>query len=80
MLEQAGGFDAVEDDDDEGWASNVEWIGIGVGVGVDNWKGTMGMPMAPVTVNQLVVWGANPGGTLGTAQANPCCWLTPIGS
>jgi len=24
--------------------------------------------------------GANPGGTLGTAQANPCCWLTPIGS
>ena len=24
--------------------------------------------------------GANPGGNLGTAQANPCCWLTPIGS
>ena len=24
--------------------------------------------------------GANPGGTLGTVQANPCCWLTPIGS
>jgi len=24
--------------------------------------------------------GTNPGGTLGTAQANPCCWLTPIGS
>jgi len=23
--------------------------------------------------------GENPGGTLGTAQANPCCWLTPIG-
>jgi len=23
--------------------------------------------------------GANPGGILGTAQANPCCWLTPIG-
>jgi len=23
--------------------------------------------------------GANPGGNLGTAQANPCCWLTPIG-
>jgi len=27
-----------------------------------------------------VAWiGKNPGGTLGTAQANPCCWLTPIG-
>jgi len=24
--------------------------------------------------------GENPGGNLGTAQANPCCWLTPIGS
>jgi len=24
--------------------------------------------------------GKNPGGNLGTAQANPCCWLTPIGS
>ena len=24
--------------------------------------------------------GENPGGILGTAQANPCCWLTPIGS
>jgi len=24
--------------------------------------------------------GANPGGNLGTAQANPCCWLTPTGS
>ena len=23
--------------------------------------------------------GQNPGGTLGTAQANPCCWLTPTG-
>jgi len=23
--------------------------------------------------------GENPGGNLGTAQANPCCWLTPIG-
>jgi len=23
--------------------------------------------------------GENPGGTLGTAHANPCCWLTPIG-
>jgi len=23
--------------------------------------------------------GENPGGTLGTAQANPCCWLTSIG-
>jgi len=23
--------------------------------------------------------GNNPGGNLGTAQANPCCWLTPIG-
>jgi len=23
--------------------------------------------------------GENPGGTLGPAQANPCCWLTPIG-
>jgi len=23
--------------------------------------------------------GENPGGTLGTAQANPCCWLTPTG-
>jgi len=23
--------------------------------------------------------GKNPGGTLGTAQANPCCWLAPIG-
>jgi len=23
--------------------------------------------------------GENPGATLGTAQTNPCCWLTPIG-
>jgi len=23
--------------------------------------------------------GENPGGNLGTVQANPCCWLTPIG-
>jgi len=23
--------------------------------------------------------GENPGGILGTAQANSCCWLTPIG-
>jgi len=23
--------------------------------------------------------GENPGGILGTAQANPCCWLTPTG-
>jgi len=23
--------------------------------------------------------GENPGGTLGTVQANPCCWLTPTG-
>jgi len=23
--------------------------------------------------------GENPGGNLGTAQANSCCWLTPIG-
>jgi len=23
--------------------------------------------------------GENPGGNLGTAQANPCCWLTPTG-
>jgi len=23
--------------------------------------------------------GENPCGTLGTAQANPCCWLTPLG-
>jgi len=22
--------------------------------------------------------GENPGGNLGTAHANPCCWLTPI--
>jgi len=23
--------------------------------------------------------GENPGGNLGTTQAHPCCWLTPIG-
>jgi len=23
--------------------------------------------------------GENPGGNLGTVQANPCCWLTPTG-
>jgi len=23
--------------------------------------------------------GENPGGNLGTAQVNPCCWLTPTG-
>jgi len=23
--------------------------------------------------------GENPAGNLGTVQANPCCWLTPIG-
>jgi len=35
--------------------------------------------MAPRVDNNDYL-GANPGGTLGTAQANPCCWLTPIGS
>jgi len=39
---------------------------------------TTDMSTAPVVVNQLIVQEKNPGGTLGTAQANPCCWLTPL--
>ena len=42
--------------------------------------GTMGMHTAHVAVSRNDDHlGENPCGSLGTAQVNPCCWLTPIG-
>jgi len=47
---------------------SLEGIDFGFGVGlVGVQKGTMGMPMAPTAVNQLIIWVANPGGILGAA-------------
>ena len=39
-----------------------------------------GTLVVPVMVNGIdACSGEIPGGNLGTAQTNPCCWLTPIG-
>jgi len=69
----------------DGWMDGLDWIGL-------DWIGleTIGTVFVDIIrdhghahgsrrselTNYL---GENPGGTLGTAQANPCCWLTPIG-
>jgi len=61
------------------------WIGLVCGVG-GNWIGLAltfirdhGHACGSRRSELTDYLGENPGGILGTAQANPCCWLTPTG-
>ena len=67
----------MEDDDEEGFgiASKMEFGFMVVVVDIRDHGHACGSRRSELT-NYL---GENPGGILGTAQANPCCWLTPIG-
>jgi len=50
------------------------------GVGCVTCKGDNGHARCSCRSELTDYLGENPGGNLGTAQANPCCWLTPTGS
>jgi len=58
----------------EGWMEG--WMAFVVGVTFIRDHGHAHGSRRSELTNYL---GENPGGNLGTAQANPCCWLTPTG-
>ena len=59
-----------------GWRLGCGWIGLLEAAATLASAGAMAPSRGQCSDNHL---GTNPGGNLGTAQANPCCWLTPIG-